>query len=255
MRSGNLNKSLNKDIPEKQLKITGDYQYKALYSKNFLRSNWHSNKLITLSTLLSLNKKSKVLNLGAGSGTFELLFSPKVNKIVSIDYHDSAISFIKKITHQNKINNVGTRLGNITDEKIYKHLGKFDVILMVDVIEHLSEKDIKKLLPQFKTILNKSGVVCIITPNYNSPWVLIEKLMDRYNFSPHLEGTQHLTFFTKEKLNDLFNKAGFESKKITTFNLISFIFPIKFMSSYICRLELLLPIIPGNLIVGLFKQK
>ncbi|KKQ53087.1 MAG: hypothetical protein UT19_C0017G0003 [Candidatus Woesebacteria bacterium GW2011_GWB1_39_10b] len=82
-----------KIIIEKQLGIPGDYQYKALRSKNYLQSNWHRNKWLVIGNLLNQYKPEKVLDLGTGSGNFELIFSGMVKKIVGIDYNDEALNF------------------------------------------------------------------------------------------------------------------------------------------------------------------
>ena len=82
-------------IIEKELGITGDYQYQALRKGNFLQSNWHANKLEIVKYLLKKYQPKSVLDLGAGSGNLELKFAHLVKKITAIDYNDEAVSFLK----------------------------------------------------------------------------------------------------------------------------------------------------------------
>lgn len=68
-------------IIEKQLGITGDYQYKAIRSKNYLQANWHNNKMLAMKQQLDIHKPETGLDLGTGSGNFELLFAIDLKKL------------------------------------------------------------------------------------------------------------------------------------------------------------------------------
>lgn len=241
-------------IVEKSLGIGGDYQYKALRSHNFLRSFWHRNKLLAIKSLVKMNRDSTVLDLGTGSGNFELEFASKVKSITGIDYNDEAINFIKKMVVRERINNVRLLVADLREISSIKNLGKFDLIILIDVIEHLEMTDIKRMIKGFNKLLLGGGRICIITPNYGSLWSIIEKLMDRYNLSPHLEGDQHLTFFNMRGLKNLFLNQGYNVEKLASFNLFSFAVPNGWLSSVLCKIELMIPLLPGNLIIGVFSK-
>jgi 2-polyprenyl-3-methyl-5-hydroxy-6-metoxy-1,4-benzoquinol methylase len=242
-------------IVEKKLGISSDYQYKALQSSNFIQSNWHNNKLVVLDYILKLTKAKSVLDLGTGSGNFELKFAKKLDKIVGVDYNDEAIEFLRSKLRKNKINNVKLVVNDIKEIEKIKNFPKFDLIIMVDVIEHLKIRDAEKLVPKLKDLVKKGGSVCIITPNYKSTWLILEQVLDIFTILPHFEGEQHLAKYYKQNLESLFTRVGFRPVFDSSFNLFSFLFFNKPIAKWLCKLEVALKLPFGNLIVSLFKLR
>lgn len=252
----NMAKKNKNQIMEKKLGITPDYQYKAIRSRLFPQANWHKNKLIVVNSLLKLNKKNVVLNLGSGSGNFELRFYKSVNKIVAVDYNDEAIEFLKNQLKARKIKNVVTLNRDIRKLSEVKKFGKSDYVLMIDVLEHVSLNEAKKVLHSIRPLLIKGGVVCVITPNRNSPWIFIEKVLDKFfNNIPKLDKAQHLAVYNQKNLIKLFTENDFEIKKVRSFNLFSYLSPISYFSRILALLEISLPLLSGNLLVGVFIYK
>jgi 2-polyprenyl-3-methyl-5-hydroxy-6-metoxy-1,4-benzoquinol methylase len=249
-------KSKNKSsIIEKQLGITGDYQYRALKSRNFLQANWHNNKLVVIGQLLDLYKPKKALDLGTGSGNLELTFAKKLEKIVGIDYNDEAIAFLKSELKKREIKNVELINWNILDLDKITDLGKFDMIFIIDVLEHLEADSLDNLIINFKKRLNFKGKIIIVTPNYGGLWPFIERMIiDKFTSLPHLENMQHVTKFNTQRLFRIFKKHGYKLDKLTTFNTFSFIFPTKFLSALLQKVELKLALPFGNLILAVFES-
>jgi 2-polyprenyl-3-methyl-5-hydroxy-6-metoxy-1,4-benzoquinol methylase len=242
-------------VVEKKLGISPDYQYKQLRGKNFLFANWHNNKLVVMDYILKLTKARDILDLGTGSGNFELKFAKRLNKIVGVDYNDEAIGFLKSKLRENKINNVKLIVRDVREIKKIKNLPKFDLIIMVDVIEHLKIKDAEKLVIKLKSMLKKGGEVCIITPNYKSTWLILERMLDIFTILPHFEGEQHLAKYYKQNIENLFTRVGFKPVYFSSFNLFSFVFFNKSIAKTLCKLEMALKLPFGNLIVCLFKLR
>ena len=242
-----------KPIIEKQLGITGDYQYKALRSSNFLQANWHQNKLTILTKLLDAYKPKTILDLGTGSGNFELAFAKKLTKIVGVDYYNEALVFLSKELKKRKIKNVKLVKEDILNVRKITKLGKFDAIIMVDVIEHLKAKPAFKLIASFKKVLNPDGKIIIITPNYKSAWQIIENLLDRFTGIPHLENMQHILKFDPVSLRNTFLKYKYAPLAHYTFNTISFLAPNKELSSALCNFETSFPFPYGSLLAYVFK--
>ncbi len=242
-------------IIEKKLGISGDYQYRALRSKNFLQSNWHYNKLQALRILLNLNKNLKVLDLGIGSGNFEFEFAGQVQEITGVDYNDEAIIFAKDQLTKLKIKNVDLITDDIRNITKVIKLKKFDLILFIDIIEHLRFKDARRVIRNLRTLLKKNGRVCVITPNYNSPWHLIEVILDKIQVLPKLKGEQHLAKFHRTNLTQLFKSERYKTEVYTTFNLFSYLVPNKTLSTLLLRLELHNLLHGGNLLLGIFRKE
>ena len=148
-------------VVEKKLNISPDYQYKAIRSKNFLQANWHQNKFYVLEKLLKLNKKSTVLDLGTGSGNFELMFYKKCKKIVGIDYNDGAIKFLKNKIKERRIKNVSLHISDIRKINKIKNLGKFNTVIMIDIIEHIGINSAKDLIRNLKPHLEEKAKILI----------------------------------------------------------------------------------------------
>ncbi len=242
-------------IIEKKLGIPPDYQYKALKSRNFLKANWHRNKLVALDYILKIVRPQRVLDLGCGSGNFELTFHKRVSKIVGIDYNDQAINFLKDKLKKEKIKNVKLKVCDIRDVSKIKNLGKFDLIVLTDVIEHLRTKDAHKLISDLKKLLIPKGKVCVITPNYKSPWSIIEKTLDKLTLVPHFESQQHLSKFHNDNLAEIFVKGGFKPIFYRTFNLFSWLFFPNKLSEFLVKIELAQRLSFGNLLLYLFETK
>lgn len=241
-------------IVEKKLGITGDYQYKALQSHNFLQSNWHYNKLVVIGEILDLYKPKTVLDLGTGSGNLEMTFAQKVEKIVGIDYNDEAIIFLKSELGKRGIKNVKLINQDILDLAKTNDLGKFDMIFIIDVLEHLEAKSLDNLIAGFRKLLNSKGKIIIVTPNYGGFWPFVERfIIDKFTSLPHLENMQHVTKFNFKRLSEIFKKHGYKLSKLTTFNTFSFLFPTKFLSRLLNNFELKLSSPFGNLILAVFE--
>ncbi|SRR5258708_1828299 len=245
---------MKKQIVEKQLGIAGDYQYRALHKQNYLQSNWHYDKLIVIERLLNEYKTKTLLDLGTGSGNLELTYSSKLDRILGVDYNDEALKFLQSQLSKRKIKNVKLVYQNILDVAIISKLGKFDMIIMVDVIEHLEATSGKKLISSFKKLLTPEGKIVIITPNYSSLWPAMETFMDKFTSIPHLDGMQHVTKFTPSLLEETFKKNGnYKMVEFTTFNSFAFLFPWKVLSKMLTKLEFALRFPFGNLLVGVFE--
>lgn len=240
-------------IIEKILKISPDYQYMAIRSKNFLQANWHKNKFYVLEKLLQLNKNSTVLDLGTGSGNFELMFHKKCKSIVGVDYNDEAIKFLKSEIKKEKIKNVATYVSDIRKINKIQNIGKFNVVIMMDVIEHVGITDAKKLIKNLKPHLEKNTKILITTPNYWSTWFLLEKILDRVSKLPKMEQHQHISKYNFKNIREVFPNKDFKTIKISSFNLFSYLFPVPFISKLLVNIEMLLPLYPGNLLVTLFE--
>lgn len=249
-----MNVRMNERTLEEKLGIPGDYQFKAINSQNFLQANWHRNKLLVLEELLSLTKETKILDLGCGSGNFELHFSKSVKNILAVDYYSECLNFLRSKLKEKKIANVKLLKADIRKIERTGFKKKFDLIILVDVIEHLKEEEAKKLIEKLKILLEKKGQICLVTPNYHGPWKYIEVLLDRLAILPKMGRVQHLTKYDPKNLTEVFSRFGYKLKLLRTFNLFSFIFPNQKLSSIVCKLEMKKNFSFGNMMVAIFNM-
>src|SRR5690348_912091 len=124
---------------EKELGVTPGYQYDILQKGYYFHSNWFNNKLVLVSKFLKFSKNMRVLDLGCGSGIVELEYAKSVKQFVAIDHYSESIKFLNKKLKERSINNVKTMSFDLLElDKRSKDLGLFDIIIFLDVIEHLS---------------------------------------------------------------------------------------------------------------------
>ncbi|MEK7517210.1 MAG: class I SAM-dependent methyltransferase [Patescibacteria group bacterium] len=199
--------------------IPGNYQYDALNRKGAIQGQWHKNRHNLISFLQFLQKNDKLLDAGCGSGNVILEFAGHVDYALGIDNNPACIQFLTKQLENKHINNANARVMDLVRLELK---GKqFTKVIMTEILEHFSEEEGKKVLEQIKSILTPNGKLLITTPNYKSPWVILEKLMDIFNLSPKLWGEQHLTKFTPNRLKKILENSGFTIEKQGTLNFVS----------------------------------
>jgi 2-polyprenyl-3-methyl-5-hydroxy-6-metoxy-1,4-benzoquinol methylase len=95
-------------------------------------------------------------------------------------------------------------------EPLDGYLGRVDLLLLLDVLEHL--RDPWARLTEFRNLLSPTGVVIASIPNVRNFKVLRPLLMKgewQYQSSGILDRT-HLRFFTRSTVLELFSGAGYE---------------------------------------------
>lgn len=212
-------------IIEKKLHIPPDYQYRAIRSKFWPQRNWHRNKFVVLKKVLRFKKGDDVLDLGTGSGNFELSFSRQVKSVVGVDYNDEALNFLSAKITKMGITNVTLVQADIRRLPTKVTNKKYDKIIIIDTIEHIEVRDATKVIGQLYQSLKRGGQLFIITPNYKSPWILLEGLLDRFTPLPKLSGQQHLAKFDKANLWQILMNCGFTRLEFSSFNSFLYLLP------------------------------
>ena len=107
-------------------------------------------------------KKLRILDVGCGGGIICEPLARLGAKVTGIDFAPNNISAAKIHSKKNKL-----KINYIhKDVEKSKLDGKFDLILMFEVLEHLD--DWKKTIKKIKKNLNKNGIIIISTINRNS---------------------------------------------------------------------------------------
>lgn len=233
--------------------ISGDYQYEALNKASSAQRQWHKNRLNLINYLHFFNKHDVILDAGCGSGNVILKFAPFVKSAIGIDNNKKCVSFLKQKIRENNLSNANAIEMDLLQIKLNK---TFTKITLCEVLEHFNQGDGVLVLEQIKKMLSPNGKVLITTPNYLSPWVLIEGVIDLLGLSPKLWGKQHLIKFTPKKLRALVERTGLSIEKQGTLNAFSpFIAPIsENIANKISYLEFSLPSF-GNLLYVVVSKK
>jgi 2-polyprenyl-3-methyl-5-hydroxy-6-metoxy-1,4-benzoquinol methylase len=145
--------------------------------------------------------KGKLLDIGCNIGSLIEVSEKRGWQSAGIDVNKSAINVAKK------------RGLNCFVGDFFKLNGKFDLITMNDVIEHL--EDPNEALKKANSLLNKRKYIYISTPKGNS---LMSKLAK--GKWQHRKPKQHLYIFTSRILTQMLENNGFEVLHISTFGRI-----------------------------------
>lgn len=147
---------------------------------------------------LNLYKKSgKLIDIGCSNGNF-LKFLIKNYQSFGIDVDGEAIKLAKKVPALKK------RVFEISVDKVGKKLGKFDIVILRGVIEHVENP--RDYFYHASMMLKKNGIIFIsATPNVNSPCAI--KFKNKWNqFDP----IQHINIFSSKTLSKIANSYGFK---------------------------------------------
>ena len=242
------------DLPnESQLKrregdaiqISGDYQARALKSDRAVQRFWHEAKFRLIERVAMPRKHERALDAGCGSGTISYFLSQHAGEAVGIDSNPSAIAYARDAYREPNLHFQLGQFDDLIGEK------QFDRIYSIEVIEHLYADQVAEVLSLFYKLANPGAQLFITTPNYRSAWPLIEWLLDRSGLVATLDEAQHVTHFTKRRLVQMCEQAGWTVRHIGTFNgLAPFLSPIsRRLALGIEKLEFLLNrVLPENLL-------
>ena len=84
--------------------------------------------------------------------------------------------------------------------------GSFDVVTLVELIEHLEDDALAALLGEARRVLAPGGRLLVSTPNYGSLWPLVEALVNRLGAVSYAD--QHINRFTGARLEKLLLETG-----------------------------------------------
>lgn len=139
----------------------------------------------------------KVLDIGCGSGetmTFVKSFLERP-EVTGVDSSQVAVNFAKKRGHK-----------VIKTDALHLPFkdGTFDVILMLDVIEHI--KDDRAFLMEAKRVLKKGGKIIVTAPALQFIW------------SSHDTGQGHQRRYTRHMIRDLSRHCNLRITRMSYFN-------------------------------------
>lgn len=185
--------------------VIPDYWEKS-YENNLLQRIWYRARFKNLKkTFTKFPGNLKILDVGCGSGFSLEMSIPKNNgyKIHGIDTTQKQIEYCKmKRPHFNFKVGLG--------ENIPYGNSKFDIAVLLDVIEHLTHP--RKTLKEVFRVLNQPGYVIILFSKENN--ILFKTI---WHFWKKTKGKiwkgTHLSVFNKSSIKKLLLESGFVMKR------------------------------------------
>jgi 2-polyprenyl-3-methyl-5-hydroxy-6-metoxy-1,4-benzoquinol methylase len=144
---------------------------------------------------------ARVLDVGAGEGAFAEDLQRRGCKVVALEVDPGRAEAARARGLEVAVKDMET--ADLSD------LGKFDVIVCADVLEHLT--DPAAALARLKAALAPGGRILASIPNVAHYGVRLRLLAGRFEYTETgiLDRT-HLRFFTRASAKRLFEDAGFE---------------------------------------------
>jgi 2-polyprenyl-3-methyl-5-hydroxy-6-metoxy-1,4-benzoquinol methylase len=205
-------------------------------------SVWSSHSIIAAS-LNTLPAQSKVLDVGAASGTLARMCQNKSLRLFGIEPNPKWAQIASPLYEKIWICSISDM-----DEGL---LGGFDVIVLGDILEHLP--DPQAILQKLVDHQSSDTVFIISVPNIANLWVRLNLLIGRFDYEDRgiLDRT-HLRFFTRRSLTEMLKKAGLKIVSIQVtpipLELVSGFFvtpPGRFLHGMLARITSRLPTILG----------
>lgn len=142
---------------------------------------------------------TSVLDIGCGTGDFvesvpsEICYS-------GIDVNRRFVQFAKE---KYKAMNRRFYIEDATNKSFYKNK-TFDAVLLISMLHHLSDEDIKILFPIIKCVAKKIVIVADIIPN---PPGVLRKLLVKLDQGKHIRTTSEKTKLLKKYFNVVTKKT------------------------------------------------
>lgn len=184
-----------------------------LYAKEFKDPEYFKGARVNIASMLldflGDKKINSVLEIGCGNGNTGAYLK---EKLPHLKY--SGVELMSDMADEAKQKIDFAIQGNveemIDDENTFIHKEKYDVIMFLDVLEHLF--DPWKVAEFFKNRLNEGGIIVGSVPNMGNYLVSQRLIFNnfRYDASGILDQT-HLRFFTLNSLEDMIEGAGLDT--------------------------------------------
>lgn len=177
------------------------------YDKHKQQNSYYYKNLKKIPLIYFKNpQKLRVLEIGCGTGQILADFNPKYG--IGVDISKNMIALANK-KHNKK--NLRFMVDNIENSKLNE--GKFDVVIMTDVVEHLN--DFEKAAQNIKKYVRRGGSILITTAN--PLWSPILEIAEKLNFK--MEEGPH-TWTLQRKITKVLKEYGFKIIATDTYLLI-----------------------------------
>jgi 2-polyprenyl-3-methyl-5-hydroxy-6-metoxy-1,4-benzoquinol methylase len=164
-------------------------------SEAILRAEFRS----TIAALREVVPSGRLLEIGAAYGFFLLEAKP--------NYEVHGVEIADEAAASARARGLNVQTGSL-DREVFERIGPVDVVVMLDVIEHL--EDPFAALSLCSEFLREGGAVMLTTPDFASPLARLAGRTWR-NMTP----PQHLWYFTPDSLAKLAAAAGLTIESFT----------------------------------------
>ena len=199
--------------------------------------HWHKFNSVARSIIDSKGKtcRGSILDIGCFAGSFlKTIDAADFPQQLGIDILANQIAYAQEKYGTSYRRFLHVQCFDDAYAKLHDH--EFDVITIIEVIEHLAPHEVAAMLKMVARTLRPGGTCVITTPNYTSIWPLLEFYLNYFSDLSYEE--QHITKFTYlnffPKLATIYPELPQHftcSFKTTTHFLTPFLAPISYQQS------------------------
>ncbi len=170
------------------------YYDQILKGPDGIRKFWHFHKFESVERVIpsfAMGPDKSILDIGCFSGSFlGMLRSEQFGHQLGVDILSDQVSYAHR-TYGNEFRSFRayspqTGFASCVDRQ-------YDVVTLIEVIEHLNQDDVRLIFQDIEKILKPEGILIITTPNYMSLWPALEILLHFMSDVSYEE--QHITKF------------------------------------------------------------
>lgn len=158
----------------------------------------YSDRYETFEKIMSPGRR-RILDIGSGPGFFLLRGKERGWKVFGIEPSLQAVEHSRAL---------GLNVRNdFFTARTAKYLGKFDVVHLSEVLEHIPNPI--ELLKLARGLLNPGGLICVISPNDYNPFQHALRVVCRYK-PWWVDPPEHVNYFDFNSLKNLLSRSGFK---------------------------------------------
>jgi 2-polyprenyl-3-methyl-5-hydroxy-6-metoxy-1,4-benzoquinol methylase len=194
---------------------------------------------------------SKVLDIGCGNGNIALALGSLGFNVKGIDVDDASIETA------NSINTFANVAFEVADANKFTINDEYDVVICSEVLEHLPHPE--ELVQSAHRILKPGGIMIVTVPNGYGPretimtkpmqWMMrkgytrqLVKVKKAFGYANATEQSSnpdltHIQFFSRTKLTNMMQSAGFSQHAFAKADFFDRIFPYSMLANRISALQ------------------
>ena len=181
--------------------INERYHLKSKVQKRVITTKNFTYRILISIINRHVGKNKSIIDLGSGVGTLDFYLAFKGNNVTGIDASKLAITIAKANA---KALGLSAKVKFVQKDLITgKISGKYDVVLLTEVVEHLKNESV--VLKRAYQLLKKGGILIVSTRSSNAP-------LYKFNLAKmHDKRVGHLHRYSIDKLERLLKKANFSA--------------------------------------------
>lgn len=149
-----------------------------------------------------LTLDSVVLDVGCGNAMHSIACAPECRLICGFDHNWEQLRMGQSLTRGRRLGNIHLTVGDAEDRWAFAS-GCFDKVLLLDVLEHLTERDFA--LQEAKRVLRADGMAVLSVPNRDTSWKRLRRDTGLFAYADQ----DHKIEYTRQGIEDALARHGF----------------------------------------------